>query len=304
MLAKLKKAQAKGPEALAAALTECNKTLNVRNADKSTPAKTAAIQRQFIDDGGAEFCLELVQKDVHAQLAWETLWYASRAAETKARVFGVLGLVQAAVLALQGPSAVAAAYMLSNVARDASTGVPLARHPGLLEAVVKALEGPAAVAALALLCNLAALETNKMALAQTPGFFAAVEKVAVLGGEASTRSQFLLEQLQQQRVMTMMAVPVFVGGGAPESENMQVLMMQQQMQQQQQMFQQQMMHQQQMMMQQQAQAAQKPTTVVVNNGRNDDAAAAEGCCAILVCLICLPFTLLNCLTCNDGGNGW
>ena len=98
--------------------------------------------------------------------------------------------------------------MLSNLACDAATGVPLARHPSLLEAALKALEGPAAVAAL--LCNLAALE-------------------------ASTRSQLLLEQLQQQRVMTMsmMAVPVFVGGGAPEPENMQVLMMQQQ-----QMFQQ------------------------------------------------------------------
>jgi len=105
MLAKLKKAQAKGPEVLAAALTDCNKALSVRNPDKTTSAKTAALQRQFIDDGGAEFGLELVQKDV--QLGWETLWYASRPAETKARMFGVLGLVQAAVLALQGPSVAA-----------------------------------------------------------------------------------------------------------------------------------------------------------------------------------------------------
>jgi len=71
MLAKLKKAQAKGPEVLAAALTDCNKALSVRNPDKTTSAKTAALQRQFIDDGGAEFGLELVQKDV--QLGWETL---------------------------------------------------------------------------------------------------------------------------------------------------------------------------------------------------------------------------------------
>jgi len=168
MLAKLKAAQAKGPDALAAAFAECNKTLNVRNADKTTPPKTKEAQCAFIQDGGAEFCLDLVQKNVHAQQAWEALWYASRPYTIQARVACVPELVPTCVEALlSAATAVPAANILANVARGEETGVPLATHAGLLEAAVKAVQGPAAVPALVLLGNLAAHEANKAVLCST-----------------------------------------------------------------------------------------------------------------------------------------
>ena len=294
MLAKLKKAQDKSPEALAAALAECNKALNVRNADKSTPAKTKELQCAFIEDGGAEFCLELVQKNVHAQLAWEALWYASRPATMQVRVACVPELVATCVQALQNPAtAVPAANILANVARGEETGVPLAQRPGLLEAAVKAVPGPAAVPALVLLANLAAHEANKAAMAQTPGLFTVADQAVAVGGDVGARARALLDLLQKQRVQSVMAVPALpvvpampVLGGAPESESMsaqqvQLMMMQQQMAHQQQMMT--------MMMMQNQSSKQQPTTVVVNNrtgGGEDD--GCGGCfCELLTCLICI-----------------
>jgi len=278
MLAKLQKAQAKGPEALSAALDNCNKTLGVQNRDKTTPSMTTAAQLKFVEDGGAEFCMELIQKNADAARAWEVLWYASRPAKTQARLFGVPGLVQAAMQEMQqGPAAVAATYMLSNLAYGA-TGVALAKHPGLLQAAVRALEGPTAQAALVLLYNLATLEANKMALAQTPGLFGAVDQV-VIGGDASGRGQYILKQLQQLRILSMVAVPLVSTDGAPASETMsphqaQMMMMQQQMAQQQMMFQQQM-------------AMQQAQLQVKVQGQKQAQADTSCLTQLLGCLVCI-----------------
>ena len=279
MLAKLQKAQAKGPEALSAALDNCNKTLGVQNRDKTTPSMTTAAQLKFVEDGGAEFCMELIQKNADAARAWEVLWYASRPAKTQTRLFGVPGLVQAAVQEMQqGPAAVAATYTLSNLAYGAQTGVALARHPGLLQAAVQALEGPTAQAALTLLCNLASLEANKMALAQTPGLFGAVDQ-ALISGDSSGRGQYILEQLQQLRILSMVTVPLVSTDGAPASETMsphqaQMMMMQQQMAQQQMMFQQQM-------------AMQQAQLQVKVQGQKQAQADTSCLTQLLGCLVCI-----------------
>ena len=292
MLAKLQRAQTESPEALSAALDYCNKTLGLQNRDKTTPPMTTAAQLRFVEDGGAEFCLALIQNS-NAARAWETLWYASRPAKTQTRLFGVPGLVQAAVQEMQqGPSAVAATYLLSNLAYGAQTGVALAQHPGLLQAAVQALVGPTKQAALALLANLASLDANKMALAQTPGLFAAVDQV-VIGRDTSGRGRYILEQLQQLRVMSMVTVPlVLTTDGAPAPETMspdqaQMMTMMQQMMQQQ-MAQQQLMFQQQMAMQQ--------AQMQVHVQGQKQAHADTSCLTKLVgCLVC--FDCVSCCCC-------
>ena len=282
MLAKLKAAQAKGPDALAAAFAECNKTLNVRNADKTTPPKTKEAQCAFIQDGGAEFCLDLVQKNVHAQQAWEALWYASRPYTMQARVACVPELVPTCVEALlSAATAIPAANILANVARGEETGVPLATHAGLLEAAVKAVQGPAAVPALVLLGNLAAHEANKAALAKTPGLFTAADQAAMLGGDVGKRARALLDLLQQQRIQSVMqvAVPAMPAMGAPESETMspqQVQLM---------MMQQQMAHQQQMMTMMMMQGKQQQQVTVVNQG--EDTSCLTKLFGCLVCIECV-----------------
>ena len=290
MLAKLKAAQAKGPEALAAAFTECNKTLNVRNADKTTPPKTKDAQCAFIETGGAEFCLELITKDVNAQQAWEALWYASRPYTMQARVACVPELVPTCVQALQSAAtAVPAANILANVARGEETGVPLAKHPGLLEAAVKAVQGPAAVPALVLLGNLAAHEANKATVAQTPGLFAAADQAVAVGGDVAKRARALLDLVQQQRLQSVMqvavpAMPVVpVLGGAPESESMspqQVQLM---------MMQQQLAHQQQMMTMMMMQGKQQQQQVTVVNQGEDTSCLTKlfGCFVCIECVRCV-----------------
>ena len=294
MLAKLQKAQAKGPEALTAALIECNKTLNVRNADKTTPAKTKELQCAFIEAGGAEFCLELITKDINAAQAWEAIWYASRPLTVQVRLACVPELVQTCVQALQSAATAAtAANILANIARGEETGVPLAQRPGLLEAAVKAVPGSAAVPALILLGNLAAHELNKTAVAQTPGLFAAADQAVMMGGDVGKRARTLLDLLQQQRLLSVMqvAVPAMsvvpgmpVMGGAPESESMssqqvQLMMMQQQMAHQNQMMM--------MMMQQQRQQPAPQQVTVVNQGTDTSCIVR-----LLGCLVCI-----DCIQC-------
>jgi len=132
----LQKAQADGPETFAAALDELNQQLGFCLDNGTVPPITVELQRSFVESGGAEYCADLVAKDIETQRAWLALCHASIPVDNHLRIFAATGLVQAAVQAMEA-AVVPAIYVLANLAGSPQISAKLAMFPGLCEAAVK-----------------------------------------------------------------------------------------------------------------------------------------------------------------------